>query len=45
MSQLPWQSQLQQALKERQAAGLYRRSRLRDGKQGVEVVLDGRKLL
>tara|TARA_R100001591_G_scaffold63267_1_gene72754 strand:+ start:129160 stop:130332 length:1173 start_codon:yes stop_codon:yes gene_type:complete len=45
VSQLPWQSQLQQALKERQAAGLYRRSRLRDGEQGVEVVLDGRKLL
>lgn len=45
MSQLPWQAQLQQALKERQAAGLYRRSRLRDGEQGVEVVLDGRKLL
>ena len=45
MLQLPWQSQLQQALKERQAAGLYRRSRLRDGEQGVEVVLDGRKLL
>lgn len=45
MSQLPWQSQLQQTLNERKAAGLYRRSRLRDGEQGVEVVLDGRKLL
>lgn len=45
MSQLPWQSQLQQALQQRQAAGLYRRSRLRDGEQGVEVELDGRKLL
>lgn len=45
MSQLPWQSQLQHALNERKAAGLYRRSRLRDGEQGVEVVLDGQKML
>ncbi|MAK67751.1 MULTISPECIES: 8-amino-7-oxononanoate synthase [unclassified Methylophaga] len=45
MAQLPWQSQLQQTISDRKAAGLYRRSRLRDGEQGVEVVLDGRKLL
>ena len=45
MSQLPWHSQLQQTLTDRKAAGLYRRTRLRDGEQGVEVVLDGRKLL
>jgi len=45
VSQLPWHSQLQQTLTERKAAGLYRRTRLRDGEQGVEVVLDGRKML
>lgn len=45
MSQLPWHSQLQQTLTDRKAAGLYRRTRLRDGEQGVEVVLDGRKML
>lgn len=45
MSQLPWNSQLQQALAERKSAGLYRRSRLRDGQQGVDVVVDGRKML
>jgi|TARA_R100001143_G_scaffold10747_4_gene12413 8-amino-7-oxononanoate synthase len=45
VAQLPWQSQLQQTISDRKAAGLYRRSRLRDGEQGVEVVLDGRKLL
>lgn len=45
MSQLPWHSQLQQTISDRKAAGLYRRARLRDGEQGVEVVLDGRKML
>jgi len=45
VSQLPWHSQLQQTLTDRKAAGLYRRTRLRDGEQGVEVMLDGRKML
>lgn len=40
MSTLPWQDELSTALAQRKAAGRYRSSRLRDGEQGVNVVID-----
>ncbi|MCX4190678.1 8-amino-7-oxononanoate synthase [Methylophaga sp. OBS3] len=45
MSQLPWHQSLQQALSQRRADGLYRKTRLRDGAQGVHVNVDGRELV
>ena len=45
MSQLPWHDSLQQAIIQRQADGLYRQTRLRDGPQGVKVNVDGRDVI
>jgi len=45
VAQLPWQASLQQTLHQRQADGLYRQPRLRDGAQGVAVVIDGKPYL
>ena len=45
MASLPWSSQLADNLAERKAVGRYRRPRIRLGEQGVDVVVDGKKLL
>jgi 8-amino-7-oxononanoate synthase len=45
MASLPWSIQLADNLAERKAAGRYRQPRIRLGEQGVEVVVDGKKLL
>lgn len=45
MASLPWSSQLAEKLAERKIAGRYRQPRTRFGEQGVEVVVDGHKLI
>ncbi len=45
MASLPWSTQLAERLAERHAAGRYRQPRIRLGQQGVNVVVDGKKLL
>ena len=45
MASVPWSPQLAEKLAERKAAGRYRQQRVRDGGQGVDVVIDGKKLL
>ena len=45
MASLPWSKQLATSLAERKAVGRYRKQRTRFGEQGVEVVVDGKKLL
>ena len=45
MSQLPWHDELIAALDKLKAAARYRHPRLREGMQGIEIVLDGRRLL
>tara|TARA_R110001606_G_scaffold361754_5_gene515036 strand:+ start:31092 stop:32267 length:1176 start_codon:yes stop_codon:yes gene_type:complete len=45
MASVPWSIQLADNLAERKAAGRYRQPRIRLGEQGVEVVVDGKKLL
>jgi 8-amino-7-oxononanoate synthase len=45
MASLPWSKQLADNLHQRKLAGRYRQQRIRDGEQGIEVVIDGKKLL
>jgi len=45
MASLPWSRQLADNLAERKVAGRYRQPRIRLGEQGVDVVIDGKKLL
>ncbi len=45
MASVPWSIQLAENLAERKAAGRYRQPRVRLGQQGVNVVVDGKKLL
>ncbi len=45
MSQLPWSTTLAEALAEKRASGRYRQTRTRAGEQGVNIVLDGKRLL
>lgn len=45
MASLPWSQQLTNNLAERKTAGRYREQRIRFGEQGVDVVIDGHKLL
>lgn len=45
MASLPWSTQLAKSLAERQATGRYRQPRIRFGQQGVNVVVDGKKML
>ena len=45
MASLPWSKQLSENLAERKEAGRYRQQRTRLGAQGVDVVVDGQKLL
>jgi len=45
MASLPWSKQLADNLAERKALGRYRQPRIRLGEQGVDVVVDGKKLL
>lgn len=45
MASLPWSTQLAENLADRKTAGRYRQPRTRLGEQGVEVVVDGHKLL
>lgn len=42
---LPWSKQLAENLAARKATGRYRQQRTRFGEQGVDVVIDGQKLL
>jgi 8-amino-7-oxononanoate synthase len=45
MASLPWSKQLADNLHQRKLAGRYRQQRTREGEQGIEVVIDGKKLL
>ncbi|MBE9532793.1 MAG: aminotransferase class I/II-fold pyridoxal phosphate-dependent enzyme, partial [Proteobacteria bacterium] len=45
MSSLPWSQQLADDIASRQVAGRYRQQRIRDGAQGIEVIVDGQKRL
>ena len=45
MTNLPWFKQLAADLAERKTAGRYRQQRSRLGEQGVDIVVDGKKLL
>ena len=45
MASLPWSNELALNLAERKHAGRYRQQRTRVGEQGVNVVIDGQKLL
>lgn len=45
MSSLPWAQQLADDIVSRQKAGRYRQQRLRDGAQGIDVVVNGQKKL
>lgn len=41
MASLPWHNELETALQQRKAASRYRQNRLREGQQGVNVIIDG----
>ncbi len=45
MASVPWSQLLSDNLAERKAAGRYRQQRIRDGEQGVNVVINGQPLL
>ncbi len=45
MSSLPWTQKLADDLTARQAAGRYRQQRVREGAQGINIVIDGQKRL
>ncbi|NQY26791.1 MAG: 8-amino-7-oxononanoate synthase [Piscirickettsiaceae bacterium] len=45
MSSLPWTQSLADDLASRQTVGRYRQQRIREGAQGVNIVVDGQKLL
>lgn len=45
MASLTWSQRLAANIEQRKVAGLYRQRRIRTGEQGVEVVVDGNKLL
>jgi 8-amino-7-oxononanoate synthase len=45
VSSLPWSNSLASALADKEAAGRYRRVRIRSGGQGVNIVLDGKAML
>jgi 8-amino-7-oxononanoate synthase len=45
MASLPWSKQLIADLDQRKAVGRYRQQRTRFGEQGIDVVIDGKKLL
>jgi len=45
MASVPWSKQLSDNLAERKTLGRYRQQRIRLGEQGVNVVIDGQKLL
>ena len=45
MASLPWSKKLIADLDQRKAVGRYRQQRTRFGEQGIDVVIDGKKLL
>jgi 8-amino-7-oxononanoate synthase len=45
MATLPWSAQLKQDLAERQTLGRYRKQRVRQGQQGVDIIVDGQRFL
>ncbi len=45
MASLPWHNELQAALEQRKAAARYRQNRLREGGQGVNVIVDGSRFI
>lgn len=45
MATLPWSAQLKHDLAERQTLGRYRKQRVRQGQQGVDIIVDGQRFL
>ena len=45
MTSLPWSPQLADDIASRQLAGRYRQQRVRDGAQGIDIIVDGQKRL
>jgi 8-amino-7-oxononanoate synthase len=43
VSSLPWQQEAEQQLQQLKAAGRYRSNKVREGEQGVDVIIDGQR--